>query len=97
MLFTVNKSPFKNKNYESLLGYVTAETPILLYEDGVYAASAGSSVEESLKKVLKETEVYVLGPDLSARGIENIVEGVKVIDYSGFVELVEQHNVSPWL
>lgn len=97
MLFTVNKSPFTIKNFESVLGYVTDKTPILLYEDGVYAASVGSSVEESVKKVLQETQVYALGPDLSARGIEKTIDGVRVIDYSGFVELVEKHNVSAWL
>lgn len=97
MLFTVNKSPFASKNFESVAGYATGKTPILLYEDGVYAASAGSSVEELITKVMKETEVFVLGPDLSARGIEKTVEGVKIVDYSGFVELVEKHNVAPWL
>jgi tRNA 2-thiouridine synthesizing protein B len=97
VLFTVNKSPFTNNNFESVIGYITAETPILLYEDGVYAASTGSSVEEALKELLKETQVYALGPDLSARGIDKIVEGVKVIDYSGFVELAEEHNVTPWI
>lgn len=97
MLFTLNKSPFTTKNFESVLGYITADTPILLYEDGVYAATVGSSVEDSLKKILKDSKVYVLGPDLSARGIENTVEGVEVVDYTGFVELVEKHNVAPWL
>ena len=42
----------------------------------------------------------MLGPDLAARGLENtaLVEGVTVIDYSGFVDLaVENGPVQAWL
>ena len=43
---------------------------------------------------------YVLGPDLKARGLSenNVVDGVKVVDYSGFVDLAVDHeSVQSWL
>jgi len=43
---------------------------------------------------------YVLGPDLKARGLSeaNVVDGIKVVDYSGFVDLAaEYESVQAWL
>ena len=41
----------------------------------------------------------VLGPDLQARGLENkLADGIKVVDYDGFVKLVAEHDsVQSWL
>ena len=41
----------------------------------------------------------VLGPDLQARGLENkLADGIKVVDYEGFVNLVAEHDtVQSWL
>lgn len=97
MLFTVNKSPFSYRNLETCLRLAPAGAPILLYEDGVYAAKAGTQVEGLVREALARRPVYALEADLRARGIESRIEGVRVIDYSGFVELVEQHPVVPWL
>jgi tRNA 2-thiouridine synthesizing protein B len=41
-----------------------------------------------------------MGPDLKARGIDEarIIEGIKIVDYSGFVALVAEHDVTQsWL
>ncbi len=97
MLFTVNKSPFLFGNYESCLRAAPAGAPILLYEDGVYAAATGTRVEPLTRHALIEHPVYALDADIKARGVARLVTGVQVIDYAGFVELVEQHNVAPWL
>lgn len=97
MLFTVNKSPFLTGNLESCLRFASAGAPILLYEDGVYAAKAGTRVEGLVRQALARHPVYALEADLKARGIEQLMEGIRVIDYAGFVELVEQHPVVPWL
>ena len=36
-------------------------------------------------------KVYVLGPDLDARGMtDRLIEGVTSVDYGGFVDLVRQ-------
>ncbi len=41
----------------------------------------------------------VLGPDVQARGIEGkLADGIKVVDYDGFVDLVAEHDtVQAWL
>jgi tRNA 2-thiouridine synthesizing protein B len=97
MLYTVNKSPLMFGNLESVLRIAPADAPILLYEDGVYAAAKGAASADLIKQALEQHPVYALRADLEARGLASLVDGVQVIDYEGFVELVEQHHVVPWL
>jgi tRNA 2-thiouridine synthesizing protein B len=97
MLYTVNKSPLMFGNLESLLRIAPAGEPVLLYEDGVYAAVKGAASEDMVKQTLAQHPVYALQADLEARGLTALVEGIQVVDYDGFVELVEQHHVVPWL
>lgn len=97
MLFTVNKSPFSTNHVESALRIAPAGAPLLLYEDGVYAAVEGAQGAMMIKTALNSHPVYALEADLEARGIQRILDGIQVINYDGFVELVEQHDVAPWL
>ena len=97
MLYTVNKSPLMFGNLRSVLRVAPAGQPILLYEDGVYAAAQGTASEELIQQALKRHPVYALQADLEARGLASLVDGIQIIDYEGFVELVEQHHVVPWL
>ena len=97
MLYTVNKSPLMFGNLESLLRIAPSGDPILLYEDGAYAAVKGTASEGLIKRALDQHPVYALQADLEARGLAFLVEGIQVIDYDGFVALVEQHHVVPWL
>jgi len=48
-------------------------------------------------KALQSHPIYALKADLEARGLQRCIEGVEVIDYDGFVALVEEHDVVPWL
>ena len=97
MLYTINKSPLMFGNLKSVLRVAPAGEPLLLYEDGVYAAVAGAASEELAQQALAHHPVYALQADLEARGLTSLVEGIQVISYDGFVELVEQHHVVPWL
>ncbi|MDY6874774.1 MAG: sulfurtransferase complex subunit TusB [Chloroflexota bacterium] len=97
MLYTVNKSPLMFGNLESVLRFAPGGEPILLYEDGVYAAAQGTASENLVKQALNQHPVYALQADLKARGLTSLVDGIQVIDYTGFVELVEQHHMVPWL
>jgi tRNA 2-thiouridine synthesizing protein B len=97
MLFTVNKSPFMHGSLESCLRVAPAGAPLVLYEDAVYAAAEGTRVAELLRQALARHPVYALEADLQARGIQRVEAGVQVIPYAGFVALVEQHRVVPWL
>jgi len=97
MLYTVNASPTSSRSLETLLRIAAAGDPILLLEDGVHAARAGAATERLAREALAAHPVYALGPDLRARAINMIVEGINVIGYDGFVELVEKHTVVPWV
>jgi len=96
MLHTVNKSPLSSDNLQCALRVAAADSPILLLEDGVYAARPGARSEALVVSALRSHPVYALGPDLQARGIDRVIQGIRVIDYDGFVELVEQHTLVPW-
>jgi tRNA 2-thiouridine synthesizing protein B len=97
VLYMVNKSPLMTNNLATCLAIAPEGEPILLYEDGVYAALDGSQAAEQIKTALERRPVFALAADLEARGVQRLVEGVQVIDYDGFVGLVEEHNVVPWL
>ncbi|AHE98854.1 sulfurtransferase complex subunit TusB [Thioalkalivibrio paradoxus] len=100
MLHTVNKSPFERNTLASCLGHAKAGSDILLIEDGVYAAVRGTSHEDMVRNAVGTHNVYVLGPDLLARGMnpEQVIEGISVADYGDFVDLTEKHDkVQAWL
>jgi tRNA 2-thiouridine synthesizing protein B len=59
-----------------------------------------SHAKDGSLKEASGISLYALGPDLKARGIgdDQLVEGVTVVDYDGFVDLVTRHeNVQSWL
>jgi tRNA 2-thiouridine synthesizing protein B len=97
MLYTVNKSPFSAKSLSSVLRVAQAGSPVLLYEDGVYAAMPGARSATTVSAALADHTIYALDADLEARGIGTVIDGIRVIGFDGFVELVEQHDVAPWL
>jgi tRNA 2-thiouridine synthesizing protein B len=97
MLYAINKSPLMFGNLESALEIAPEGVPILLYEDGVYAAVPGAASEGLTKQALEQHPVYALKPDLDARGLAKVIDGIQIVDYDGFVELVEQHHMVPWL
>jgi tRNA 2-thiouridine synthesizing protein B len=100
MLHTVNKSPFEKNSLDSCLRLAKKGSPILLVEDAVYAATKGTSLEGKIRRAAEEFKLYALGPDLKARGLDEsaVVEGIKVVDYGGFVDLAaENDKVQAWL
>lgn len=100
MLHTVNKSPFERNALDSCLRLAKAGSSVLLTEDGVVAAMQGTAHSKSIADAMANISFYVLGPDLKARGLSegNVVDGVKVVDYNGFVDLAADHeSVQSWL
>ena len=97
-LHTVNKSPFNSSTFEDCLGLAKSGSTVLLFEDGVYAATTGTRSADAIANADGVT-FAVLGPDLKARGVEGkIADGIKVVDYDGFVDLVAEHDkVHAWL
>jgi tRNA 2-thiouridine synthesizing protein B len=97
MLHTVNKSPLASSALQSALRIAERGAPLLLIEDGVYAARPGARSEPLLVEGLAAHPIYALEPDLKARGVSSVINGITVIGYDGFVELVEQHHVVAWM
>jgi len=99
-LHTVNKSPFEKNSLEDAIKFSQAGSAILLIEDGVYGAMKGTSAESMVKGAMGDKKVYALKSDLMARAIKDdrIIEGIEVVDYAGFVDLVEANDkVQAWL
>ncbi|MFV1982380.1 MAG: sulfurtransferase complex subunit TusB [Thiohalomonadales bacterium] len=100
MLHIVNKSPFERDSLKTCIRLAMPGSTVLLTEDGVYGAIKGSAFSDAVSKSMKETSFYALGPDLKARGVteDKMIDGIKVVDYSGFVNLViENDNLQSWL
>ncbi len=99
-LHMVNKSPFERTALESCIGHALEGDAILLFEDGVYGAMKGTGIADRIAGLGSNVKVYVLGPDLNARGLPagRLVDGVGIVDYPGFVDLVTTHGRSQsWL
>ncbi len=98
MLHIINKSPTSANALESCLR-VASSGDILLTEDAVYAATTGNTFESKLREASGRFKLYVLQPDLDARGMaDRLMAGVTPVDYGGFVELATSNNsCQSWL
>lgn len=99
MLHIVNKSPSQTRTLESCLRLARSGSAVLLIEDGVYAATRGAPAEAQLRAASAQLKLYALKPDLDARGVTTkVIEGVTLVDYAGFVDLVVEHGTpNAWL
>jgi len=98
-LHTVNKSPFEKSSFASCMNHVLEGSAVLLYEDGVYAALKGTAAGDRIAAA-SGVKTYVLGGDMKARGLSEgqLVDGVGVVDYAGFVDLAAEHDkVVSWV
>jgi tRNA 2-thiouridine synthesizing protein B len=100
MLHTVNKSPFENNNLDACLRFAASGSAVLLMEDGIYAALKGTAKSDQVAGAMASRKLYVLGPDLAARGFgdDQVIDGIQVVDYAGFVDLATEYDkVQAWL
>jgi len=100
MLHLINKSPFDRNALDSCLRLAQAGSSVLLIEDGVYAALGNADSAKAVRERMGDLTFYVLGPDVSARGLDDspLIDGIDVVDYGGFVDLVVEHDVAQsWL
>ncbi|MGO9007491.1 MAG: sulfurtransferase complex subunit TusB [Beijerinckiaceae bacterium] len=99
-LHTVNKSPFERPSLKTCLNHAADGDVVLLIEDAVVGARKTGAFAGALQAKQASCSIYVLGPDLAARGmkIEDIADGIGLVDYGGFVDLVASHaRVCAWL
>ncbi len=88
VLFIIKESLLRGE--PSMIKYLNPKDKVLLIQDGVLILNRSDSGIQFLKE--KEAEVLALKEDLELRGIQNNA-GVKLIDYQGFVELIENEKV----
>ena len=99
-LHIVNKSPFERNSLDSCIRLVTKGSSVLLFEDGVIGSMQNTKHSNAVTEAMADVSFYVLGPDIKARGLNdgNVIDGIKVIDYDGFVDLTTEHKtVQSWL
>ena len=100
MLHLINKSPFERNALDSCLRLAQPGCSVLLLEDGVYAALAKAQHADKISNRMNDISFYVLGPDVAARGLNELplIDGVRVVDYEGFVDLVTDSDATQsWL
>ena len=97
MLFTINKPILSSNAFVSALRIAPDDSPCLLYEDGVYNVLQGAETEAIVKKAAQTHPIFAIDIDLKARGIKNVIEGIEIISYDGFVQLLEEHDAVPFL
>ena len=97
MLHTVNKSPFSHSSLESCLRFAGEGAVILLLADGVFAAARDTGRSRLIEETLKTIPVYAIEADVQARGLDTLIEGVKLASYADFVKLLEAHKSQAWL
>jgi len=98
MLHIINKSPLANGTLDSCLRVATGGD-LLLIEDAVYAATKGNAFENKMTEAMGRFKIYVLQPDLDARGVgDRLISGATSVDYEGFVDLTASNkNCQSWL
>ncbi len=92
MLYTIFVSPYQNDVlWKDLLAQLQSNDVLVLFEDAVYGVLSSNAWQTDLKK--QKIAVYVLLPDLKARGLNiDLIDGIKVIDYLDFVSISERHH-----
>ncbi|MFH8135816.1 sulfurtransferase complex subunit TusB [Pantoea osteomyelitidis] len=90
MLHTLMHSPWQC-DIETLLRMLNPEDDLLLLQDGVLGALAGSAMLERLLSA--PATLWVLLEDVEARGLSaQISAKVSSLDYTGFVALTAKHQ-----
>ncbi len=99
MLHIVNKSHRQTSALASCLRLAKPGQALLLTEDAVYAATQAGADSAGLAGALATLKVYVLQPDVEARGMAGkLIDGVAAVGYDGFVDLVAEHSTNQsWL
>ena len=100
ILHLVNKSPTDRNAFDTCFRVANPGDSILMIEDGVYAALANAEFASKITSRLDNFSFFVLGPDVAARGLNDtpLIEGIGVVDYGGFVDLVTENEVTQsWL
>jgi tRNA 2-thiouridine synthesizing protein B len=99
VLHIISRSSQESRALEACLARAGESDAVLLIENAVYAALKSGDCGAVIASSAGKIRVYVLGPDLAARGVEasEVAETIGVVDYGGFVDLTtDYHPIQPW-
>jgi len=88
-----------HSSLQSCLRVAQKDSAIILIEDAVIAAKQGSHTDQLIKDILEKIKLFVLDPDVKARGIKSnqLVQGVEPVGHDGFVRLtVKYEGTQTW-
>jgi tRNA 2-thiouridine synthesizing protein B len=90
LLYQIKRSPYISRDLEHILDVAREGSHILLYQDAVLAAGVTEENELWLRRLTDAgVTVHALEEDLRARGVTRLLDGIDVIDYGGWVDMVE--------
>ncbi len=91
MLHLVSQSPIAG----AVLARVAVDDEIVFLENTTLRLLQAGADHHRLSELLKTHSLYVLADDLAVRGItpEELIQGIKVIDYTELVSLTVKHPV----
>ena len=94
VLHIINCTQYGSDLESGPFAMMSEKDAVILIENGVYHAI--STVENRTLTGAVSGVVYVLLPDLHARGInqQSLLADVKPVDYDGFVDLTAQFSTS---
>jgi len=80
----------------ALLQRISSLDSVIFLENAIFQINKNGILCSALEKMLcNRIDFYVLDVELETRGINiaELIEGIKVINYQGFVELTESNKV----
>jgi len=92
MLHLIYQSTIDN----ALLQRISGLDSVIFLENSIFQINKNGTLSPELEQMLNNRiNFYVLDVELTTRGINiaELVEGIKVINYQGFVELTESNKV----
>ncbi|MGF1685364.1 sulfurtransferase complex subunit TusB [Photobacterium japonica] len=91
MLHILTRSPFHSSALAQCVSLVAENDAVLLIQDAVLASLSQNEALTALSA--RGVEIYLLEPDLVARGLSIIPGGeLQCVDYKGFVALTLAHE-----
>jgi len=93
-LHIVSTSAYRTDALQCAVEFARDGDAILLIEDGVYGAADTPSNEAVISRCQPGVTFYVLAEDMAARALPACSGSFKTVGYSGFVDLVCQHQNS---
>ena len=91
MLHVISQSPIET----AVLDRIETGDSIIFLENAVLRILQNGDLKEALAQLQPHCRLFVLSDELTIRGIrsEELVNGIEVIDYIGFVDLTVAHEL----